>query len=45
MINRIHDPELLREKWNKEVVYTGEGMNYFELCDYEPSRCPFPDKF
>ena len=36
---------LLREQWNEKVVYTGEGMNYFEFCDYEPSRCPFPDKF
>ena len=36
---------LLREKWEDEVVYTGEGMNYFEFCDYETSRCPFPKEF
>lgn len=36
---------LLREKWDEEVVYTGEGMNYCEFCDYEPSRCPFPEGF
>jgi hypothetical protein len=36
---------LLREKWNEEVVYTGEGMTVFEFCDYEPDRCPFPEEF
>lgn len=36
---------LLREKWNEKTVYTGEGMTHFEFCDYEPERCPFPDKF
>ena len=36
---------LLLKKWDDEVVYTGNGMSYFEFCDYEPSRCPFPDEF
>ena len=37
--------KLLREKWNHEVVYTGVGVTCFEFCDYEPSRCPFPEEF
>jgi hypothetical protein len=36
---------LLRKKWDAEVVYTGEGFNGLEFCDYEPSRCPFPEEF
>lgn len=36
---------LLRKKWEDKVVYTGEGMTCFEFCDYEPDRCPFPEKF
>lgn len=36
---------LLREEWEKEAVYTGDGMTCFEFCDYEPERCPFPEKF
>lgn len=36
---------LLRKKWDDEVVYIGEGMTCFEFCDYEPERCPFPEKF
>lgn len=36
---------LLRKKWDAEVVYTGEGINGLEFCDYEPSRCPFPEEF
>lgn len=27
------------------MVYTGDGMSYFEFCDYEPERCPFPEEF
>ena len=37
--------KLLREKWNEKAVYTGEGVTCFEFCDYEPSRCPFPEEF
>jgi len=37
--------KLLREKWDAEVVYIGEGYSCFEFCDYEPSRCPFPEEF
>ena len=37
--------KLLREKWNEKAVYTGEGVSCFEFCDYEPSRCPFPEEF
>jgi len=37
--------KLLRSKWDEKVVYTGEGMTCFEFCDYEPSRCPYPDDF
>jgi len=36
---------LLREKWKDKAVYTGEGITGFEFCDYEPKRCPFPEKF
>lgn len=36
---------LLRKKWEDKAVYTGEGMTCFEFCDYEPGRCPFPEKF
>ena len=37
--------KLLRDKWNEKAVYTGEGFTCFEFCDYEPSRCPFPEEF
>lgn len=36
---------LLRSKWDEEVVYTGDGMTSFEFCDYEPERCPYPEEF
>ena len=36
---------LLREKWEEEVVYTGDGMTCFEFCDHEPERFPFPGEF
>lgn len=36
---------LLRKKWEDKMVYTGEGMSFFEYCDYEPERCPFPEEF
>ncbi|HKL14960.1 MAG TPA: hypothetical protein VJ915_04960 [Balneolaceae bacterium] len=36
---------LLRTKWNDKLVYTGNGMTCIEFCDYEPVRCPYPEKF
>ena len=36
---------LLRQSWNNEFVYTGDDMTFFEFCDYEPGRCPFPESF
>jgi len=36
---------LLRKEWDEEVVYMGDGFSGLEFCDYEPSRCPFPEEF
>ena len=36
---------LLRKKWEDKAVYTREGITGLEFCDYEPKRCPFPEKF
>lgn len=36
---------LFYEHWDRDHVFTGEGNIHIEFCDYEPSRCPFPEKF
>lgn len=36
---------LLREHWNEEMVYTGEGHSHIEFCTYTPDSCPFPGEF
>ena len=36
---------LVRRKWDDNVVYSGSGMTHFEFCDYEPARCPYPEKY
>lgn len=36
---------LLRKTWDSKFVYTGEDMTFFEFCDYEPARCPYPESF
>jgi len=38
--------KLLKEKWDDKVVYAGgSGASYFEFCEYEPTECPYPEKF
>lgn len=37
--------KLLRQKWDDEFVYSGSGMTHIEFCDYEPTRCPYPEKY
>ncbi|WP_340102723.1 hypothetical protein [Rhodohalobacter sp. 8-1] len=36
---------LLRQSWDDKFLYTGDDITCFEFCDYEPSRCPFPESF
>lgn len=36
---------LLRKTWDSKFVYTGDDMTFFEFCDYEPDRCPYPESF
>ncbi|REL24690.1 hypothetical protein DYD21_17700 [Rhodohalobacter sp. SW132] len=36
---------LLRDNWNAEMVYTGEGHSHIEFCTYNPDECPFPGEF
>lgn len=36
---------LLRKTWDSKFVYTGDDMTFFEFCDYEPARCPYPESF
>lgn len=37
--------KVLRDEWNMELVYTGEGESHLEFCSYEPDECPFPEKY
>lgn len=36
---------VLRDQWDKEVVYIGSGHNYLEFCHYFPEECPFPEGY
>lgn len=33
----------LRKIWDSEQVYTGMGMNYIDVCEFNESSCPYPD--
>ncbi len=33
----------LRAMWKNEHAYTGMGINYIDVCNFEESTCPFPD--
>ncbi|MFP4620318.1 MAG: hypothetical protein ACLFM7_03340 [Bacteroidales bacterium] len=33
----------LREIWKSEQVYTGMGVNYIDVCEFEESSCPYPN--
>ncbi|HKL37746.1 MAG TPA: hypothetical protein VJ876_02560 [Bacteroidales bacterium] len=33
----------LRALWKSEQVYTGMGINYIDVCDFNESHCPFPN--
>lgn len=37
--------KVLRDQWDRELVYTGSGESYLEFCNYEPDRCPFPEEY
>lgn len=34
---------MLRKIWKSEQVYTGMGVNYIDVCEFEESTCPYPD--
>jgi hypothetical protein len=33
----------LRALWKSEQVYTGMGVNYIDVCDFNENNCPFPN--
>jgi hypothetical protein len=37
--------EILRDEWDREVVYVAEGESHLEFCDYDPSKCRYPKAF
>ena len=32
----------LRAMWKNEQAYTGMGVNYIDVCNFEEKNCPFP---
>ncbi len=34
---------MLRKIWKSEQVYTGMGVNYIDVCEFEESSCPYPN--
>ena len=38
--------KMLINQWEEEVIYMGgTGFVHFEFCYYEPTDCPFPEKY
>lgn len=33
----------LRQIWKSEQVYTGMGVNYIDVCEFNETTCPYPD--
>jgi hypothetical protein len=37
--------EVLRKNWENECVHMLAGNCHLEFCNYEPSECPYPEKY
>jgi hypothetical protein len=33
----------LRKIWESEQVYTGMGINYIDVCEFNEATCPYPE--
>ena len=33
----------LRNLWKSEQVYTGMGVSYIDVCEFDDNKCPFPN--